>query len=199
MRVLLVLLLLALPLHAADVEVGVQHVGTMMMGETTFDGLELEVETTRGFAASAELFLSDRLSTRAAATFINPVAVINPGDIDLNTVSLDIYSVGARWHFAPASRVSAFAGGGAAYVSFGNLETRFTDDVELTLGSTAAFYVEGGARYRVLPRLFVEAGLSYMPLEAKTRVVLNERPGLTLPSRVTFNPLTLSAGATWRF
>ncbi|HYO77393.1 MAG TPA: outer membrane beta-barrel protein, partial [Thermoanaerobaculia bacterium] len=178
MRLLLVLLLAALPLRAADVEIGVQHVATMMMGETTFDGLELEVETTRGFAASGELFLSEQLSARVGATFINPVAIINPGDIDLNTVSLDIYSAGARWHFAPASRFSTFAGGGGAYVSFGNLETRFTDDVELTLGGETALYVEGGARYRVLPRLSIEAALSYMPLEAETRVVLNDRPGL---------------------
>jgi len=197
MRLLLVLLL-ALPVAAADVEAGVQHVGTIMTGDSSFDGGELDVESSRGFAASAEVFWSERLSTRLAGTFINPVAVLNPGDVDLNTVSLDVYSASARWHFAPEHRFSAYAGAGVAYVSFGNLEERFADDLEMNLDPETALLAEAGVRYRFRPRLFFDLGVTYMPLEGEPVVIRNNR-NLPLPATIAFDPVTLSAGASWRF
>ncbi|HEY0156368.1 MAG TPA: OmpW family outer membrane protein [Thermoanaerobaculia bacterium] len=195
---LLLLLALALPIAAADVDVSVSHVGTFMTGDNAFPGGELDVQTSRGFAASADVFWTPRLSTRFAATFINPVAILQPADIDLNTVSLDIYSASARFHFTPAARLSPFAGGGAAIVSFGNLEERFADEILMELDPEAAFLVEAGVRYRFRPRIFLEVAVSYMPLEGEVDVV-REREGVALPSRVAFDPVTISAGAGWRF
>ncbi len=191
--------LVALPLHAADVEVGIHHVGTMMTGDGSYDGYELEVELSRGFAASAEWFFSERVSTQFSATFINPVAVINPGDVDLNTISLDTYALSARYHFAPASRFSYFAGAGVAYVSLGNLEERFDDRIEIEFDPQTTFLVEGGVRYRVHPRIALSAAMTYMPLEADSNVLRDERPGVSLPETISLDPLTLSAGASWRF
>ena len=201
MRLLLVLLLAcgAAAASAAEIEIGVHHVATMMNGESAFDGGDLDVRTSRGFAASAEVFWTPRVSTQLAGTFINPVAILNPGDIDLNTVSLDIYSLTARYHFAPDARFSPFAGGGAAFVSFGNLEERFADDILMELDPETALVAEAGVRYRFRPRIFFDLSLSYMPLEAETTVVRNNRPGVVLPSRVSFDPVTISAGAAWRF
>jgi outer membrane protein W len=195
---LLLLVLLAFPVAAADVEAGVQHVGTLITGDSSFDGGDLDVESARGFGASAEVFWNEHLSTRLAGTFINPVAVLNPGDVDLNTVSLDIYSLSARYHFAPRARLSPYAGAGAAYVSFGNLEERFADDLEMNLDPEAALLVEAGVRYRFRPRLFFELGVTYMPLEGEPIVVRNNR-NLPLPRTIAFDPLTVSAGAAWRF
>jgi outer membrane protein W len=199
MKTLAFLLLLALPLRAAEIEVGVHHVGTIMTGEREYEGAQLEVESSRGFAASAELFFSDRVSTQLAATFINPVAVINPGDVDLNTISLDIYSLTARWHFAPQSRFSTFAGAGAALVALGNLEERFNDRIELEFDPQTTFLIEGGVRYRFRPRIAITAALTYMPLEADAIVIRDERPEIPLPERINLDPVTLSVGATWRF
>ncbi|MGZ5432703.1 MAG: hypothetical protein ACXWH7_07205, partial [Thermoanaerobaculia bacterium] len=107
-------LLLAAPLHAADIEVGVQHV-IAIAGDTG----ELDVATSRGFGAHLDVFWSDRVSTRVAAVFVNPAAILYPdnpppGDVDLGTLGLDIYSATARFHIAPRARFSAFAGAGAA-------------------------------------------------------------------------------------
>jgi outer membrane protein len=183
---------------AAEIEAGVHHVGTMMNGESTFDGGELDVRTSRGFTASAEVFWSERVSTQLAGTFINPVAILNPDDIDLNTVSLDIYSVRARYHFTPRARFSPYAGAGVAFVSFGNLEERFADDILMELDGEMAFLAEAGLRYRFRPRLFFDVSVSYMPLEGETEIVRNNR-SVALPSRVSFDPVTVSAGAAWRF
>jgi outer membrane protein W len=199
MKRLAILLLLALPLHAADVEVGIHHVATMMTGDDAYDGGELDVELSRGFAATAEVFFSERLSTQFAATFVNPVAVINPGDVDLNTISLDIYSLTGRWHFAPQARFSGFAGGGVAFVSLGNLEERFDDRIEIEFDPEATFLIEAGVRYRLRPRIILTGALTYMPLEAESIVIRNERTDVTLPPRVSLDPVTLSIGAAWRF
>jgi outer membrane protein W len=196
---LLLALLLAFPLYAADVEGRIGHVITRMTGQSEFDGGTLDLLTSRGFAASAEVFFSPRVSTQLAATFINPVAILNPGDIDLNTIGMDIWSASARWHFTPAARFSPFAGGGVAFVSFGNLEQRFADDIEMEVGEETAFFVEGGVRYRFRPRLFFDLTLSYMPLEGEVEVIRNARPDVVLPERVQFDPVTLSGGASWRF
>ena len=190
---------LALPLRAAGVELGIQHVATMMTGDGAYEGGVLDVETARGFGVNVELFLSEKLSTQLGATFINPVAIINPGDVDLNTISLDIYSLTARYHVAPRSRLSAFAGGGAAYVSLGNLEERFADNIELRFDPQTTVVVEAGLRYRFRPRLAIVASLAYMPLEAESIVIRDERPDVALPPLIALDPLTLSVGASWRF
>jgi outer membrane protein W len=199
MKRLALLLLLSVPLHAAEVEVGIHHVGTMMTGDGAYGGAELEVELSRGFAASAEVFFSERISTQFAATFINPVAVINPGDVDLNTISLDIYAVSGRWHFAPDARLSGFAGVGAAFVSLGNLEERFDDRIEIEFDPETTFLVEAGLRYRFRPRIIFTGSLTYMPLEAESIVIRDERPDVPLPERVSLDPVTISLGAAWRF
>jgi outer membrane protein len=183
---------------AAEIEAGVHHVATMMTGDSAFDGGELDVRTSRGFAATAEVFWTPRLSTQFAGTFINPVAILEPGDIDLNTVSLDVYSVTARCHFTPAARFSPFVGAGAAFVSFGNLEERFADDILMELDPETALIAEAGLRYRFRPRIFFDLTVSYMPLEGETEIVRNNR-ALALPARVSFDPVTVSAGAAWRF
>ena len=163
---------------AEGVEAGVHHVGTMMNGDGAFAGGDLDVRTSRGFAASAEVFWTPRISTQFAGTFINPVAILNPGDVDLNTVSLDIYSATARYHFTPEAHFSPFAGGGAAFVSYGNLEERFADDILMELDPETALLAEAGVRYRFRPRVFFDLTVSYMPLEAETKVLRNDRPGV---------------------
>jgi outer membrane protein W len=197
MKRLLFVLLIAFPLFAADVEVGVDHVITIMHGDPKFDGGELEVRTSRGFTASAEMFFSPRVSTRFTAMFINPVAFVN--DIDLNTLGMDIYGASARYHFEPRAHFSPFVGAGVAYVSFGNLEERFADDIEMEVDARTTFFAEGGVRYQFYPRLFFHGTVTYMPLEGDVRVIHNARPDVALPRQIELNPMTISAGASWRF
>jgi len=194
------LLLLALPLHAAEIEAGGQHVIAMPSGDTG----TLDIKTSRGFSAHVEVFWSDRVSTRGAATFLNPAAILFPDsppptDVDLGTLGLDIYSATARIHFGTHARVSAFAGGGAALVVIGNLDDQFGDAVEVELDPETTFVAEAGLRYRLFPRVVLEMGVTYMPLEAEANTLRATDPRYPLPSTIAVDPLIVSVGAAWRF
>jgi outer membrane protein W len=201
--VLVLLLAGALPLAAADFQLGLRHVGTFLTGDGRFDGGEVDIPNSRGFAATAELFFSERISAQLAGTFINPAAFLFPaggGDVDLGTLGLDTYSLTARWHFAPGARFSYFAGAGPAFVLVGNLEDRFGDDFELEYDPETTFLVEGGVRYRLHQRIYVDAAVSYMPLEAGPGTLTGAPPaGVVLPEKLSLDPVTVSVGAAWRF
>jgi outer membrane protein W len=204
MRIAFVLTLaLAMPLHAAQLELGFRHLSMTPGGDGAFDGGELEIVSSRGFGATAEVFWTPRISTQLAATFLNPAAFVfpsnpPPNDLDLATLGIDTYSLAARYHFAPDRHLSAFAGAGGAIVILGNLDDRFADELEMTFDRETALLVEGGLRYRVFPNVILDAAISYMPLEAKANHVRNETT-VRLPSSVKLDPLTISAGAAWRF
>jgi hypothetical protein len=183
--VLLLALVLAVPLHAADVEAGAQHVMATPRGETG----ALDIPSSRGFGAHLEVFWSERISTRAAAVFLNPAVHLD--GTDLGTLGLDVYSATARFHLGPRRGFSAFAGAGAALVQIGNLDDQFGDEIEIEFDTETAFVVEAGVRYRIHPRIVLEAGAAYVPLEL-------EGPA-PLPPDVAIDPLVISAGAAWRF
>lgn len=194
------LLLGVLPLHAGDFAVGIRHLGHAP-SEAAFEGGELEVVTSRGFAATVEWFLSPRFSTQFAATFVNPAAFLHPRDgetIDLNTFGMDTYSASARRHFDRGRRLVPFVGAGLAYTSFGNLEERFGDRIEMRFDDDFTGLVEGGARYHVTQGLWIDATLTYMPLGASPSFVKNTTT-FALPSEVKVDPAVLSVGASWRF
>jgi len=202
--ILVLSILLASSSQAAEIAVGAQHVIALSMGEERFAGGELTIEQGRGFAAFVDLFWSERFSTRAAATFVNPAVILfpdapPPSDVDLGTLGMDIYSATARVHFAPRSRVSAYAGAGGALVLLGNLEDRFGDELELELDPVTTFVAEGGVRYRVAPRITLELGVTYLPLEGDLQILRADDPRIPLPATVAVDPLIVSAGASWRF
>lgn len=176
MRTLLLVLFLAVPLHGAQIEAGAQHVAAMYG-----DNGSLQIDMSRGFGAHVEVFWLRSLSTRAAATFLNP-AVYTP-EVDLGTMGLDIWSATARWH-PGRSRLSGYAGAGAAFVTIGNLDDQFGDTIERELDPQFAAVVEGGLRYRIHPRIVLELGATYIPLQAE---------------EIAVDPLIVSAGAAWRF
>jgi len=192
-------LAIATPLPAAEIEVGAQHVISIPRDRGTLD-----IEVSRGFAAHAEIFFSDALSTRVAATFLNPAAILfpenpPPNDVDLGTLGLDIYSATARYHFAPARRLSAFAGAGGALVILGNLDDQFGTDVEVEFDPELTLVGEGGLRYRFRERIILELGVAYLPLEADSQILRAADPRYPLPETVAVNPVIVSLGAAWRF
>jgi outer membrane protein W len=199
----LLALVLAMPVRAADLELGIRHLSTWPRGEKRFDGGELEVVSSRGFGATAELFWTPHFSTQLAATFINPAAILfptnpPPNDLDLGTFGMDTYSVTARYHVRPDARFSPFAGAGGAVVIFGDLEDRFGDDIEMTFDREMVPLVEGGVRCGVFDRVRLELSASYLPLEATPNHVRNDT-NVPLPPSVKVDPLTVSIGASWRF
>lgn len=184
---------------AAEIEAGVQHV--IMM---TAENGALKIESSRGFSAHGEVFWSNKLSTRAAVTFLNPAAILFPGnpppdDVDLGTLGLDIYSVTGRFHVRTRHRLSAYAGGGGAFVEIGNLDDQFGDDVEIDFDPEITLVAEGGLRFRFRSQIFLEAGVVYLPLEAESQIERASDPRYTVPDTVKVNPLIVSVGAAWRF
>jgi outer membrane protein W len=203
----IVMLLCAMPVCAADLELGIRHLSMWPTGDRTFEFGELEIVSSRGFAATAEVFWTPQISTQLAGTFVNPAAFLRPAniitvlpieDVDLGTFGIDTYSLTARYHFAPDARFSPFVGAGPALVIFGDLEDRFGDKLEMTFDREIAPLVEGGLRYRILSNVYVDAAVSYMPVEATPNHVRNNTAAV-LPDVVKVDPLTISAGAAWRF
>jgi len=174
-----------------------------MRGESAFDGGKLDIAASRGFAATAEVFWTEHVSTQLAATFVNPEAILfpsapPPADVDLNTLGIDAYSLSARWHVAVRARWSAFAGGGAALVVLGNLEERFADNIQMNFDSTTAFFGEAGVRLHVYPSVVLDAAIAYMPFEVEPSAVRNTTV-VVLPTRLSLDPMTVSVGAAWHF
>jgi outer membrane protein len=198
MKVLAVLLFLAIPMHAADLELGIRHLSMRPMGDDAFEGGKLDIVSSRGFAATAEVFWTPRISTQLSGTFVNPAAFIHAANLDLGTFGIDTYSLSARYHFAPNARFSPFVGAGPAMVIFGDLEDRFGDAIEMTFDRETALLVEGGLRCRVFPNVYLDVAASYMPLDARVNHVRNDT-NIALPQVVHVDPFTISAGAAWRF
>ncbi|HYH09298.1 MAG TPA: OmpW family outer membrane protein [Thermoanaerobaculia bacterium] len=193
-RIALILLLLATPLRGAEIEAGIRHVGMWPTASS-----DVNVVSSRGFAATGEVFWSEHVSAQFAATFLNPAAFVGPNDVvDLGTLGIDAYSASARWHFAPARRFSPFAGAGVALVMLGNLEDRFGDDLEITFDHETTFLAQAGVRYRLFENVVVDAAVSYMPLEAQATFVKNNN-SIVFPETLNLNPLTVSVGAAYRF
>lgn len=194
------ILLVTTQVAAAEIHAGAQHVLLMTAGDTG----ELDVEPGRGFAAFVDVFWSPRVSTRFAGTFVNPAAILfpstpPPADVDLGTLGLDLYSATARWHCGAGSRFSAFVGAGGALVVIGNLDDRFGEDVEIEFDPELTLVAEGGVRYRIHPRITLEAGVAYLPLEVTSEILRSTDARITLPAAIALDPLIVSAGASWRF
>lgn len=195
MKKLLAVLLFALPLFAADYEIGIRHVVALPRG----DAGDLDLPMSRGFAATGEIFWTPSIATQFAATFVNPEAILHPANaepVDLGTLGLDIYSASVRYHFARRARLGGYVGAGAAFVAIGNLDDQFGDAIDAELGDDTTFLGEAGLRYRLLDRLFVELGVMYMPIGAEPEAT---RGGNALPAKVNVDPLLVTGGVAWRF
>jgi len=197
---LALLVLLALPLAAADFELGIRHVVSKTMG----DSGDLDLALGRGFGATAEVFWTKRWSTNVAATLVNPEAILfpstpPPNDVDLGTLGLDVYSLTARWHMRPDARLSTFVGAGGALVQIGNLDDQFGQTFYADFDNETTFVVEGGLRYRFRPSIAFELGAMYVPLEAEPHVRLATDPNVGLPAKLGLDPVIVSVGASWRF
>jgi outer membrane protein W len=84
-------------------------------------------------------------------------------------------------------------------VFIGNLDDRFGDDIEVEFDPELTFVAEGGVRYRIHPRIALEVGVTYVPLEATADMLRANDPRVPLPRTVAVDPLIVNVGAAWRF
>jgi outer membrane protein W len=182
--------LFACSVFAADWEAGMRHMNTTMSSDAPLD-----IRTSRGFGATLGVFVTRNISIDGAAIFINPEVTAN--GVDLGTLGMQTYSLGARFHFSGQSRFSVFAGAGAALVSLGDLDDQLeADDVYVTFERETTFYAEAGLRYHILPSVALEAGVSYMPLGAELQI---RRTNIALPPSLDLDPITVTVAAAYRF
>ena len=171
---------------AQDFELGMRHL-VVNTGSTG----ELDIASSRGFAATAELFVTPRFSTELSASFTNPEAMA--GDVDLGTLGLQTTALTARYHLGPV-----FVGAGGALVTIGNLDDQSGEEIDVQFDRELAPVVEAGLRLhlRRIPRLAGILTVIYMPLTAEPDV---RRTNVALPEEVALDPLTVGFGASWRF
>jgi len=191
-KLLLALALFATPAFAQEFEVGARH---LIVSTSSDDAIE--IGESRGFAATAELFVSPRFSTELSAGFINPQATLADGT-DLGTLGVNTTALTARWNLAPHALISLFAGAGVAYVRVGNLDDQTDERIEVDFDSEVTYVAEAGARLRLrrARRLALVGTISYMPLKPELNV---RRSNVALPKELTLDPMTIGIGATWRF
>lgn len=204
MKVRLIALFFAIGLTVPLAAAGKYALGAQHAIVIPSDTGEVEVATSRGFAATAEWFFTDRVTAHFSTTFVNPETILFPAnpppdDVDLGTLGLDIYALTGRYYFSPDARWSPYAGAGGAYVVIGNLEDRFGDDLEIVFDPEVAPVVEGGLRFRFRPSLSFNAGATYIPVTATSNIRFNDDPRITLPEELALNPVTVSVGVAWRF
>ncbi|HVS33674.1 MAG TPA: OmpW family outer membrane protein [Thermoanaerobaculia bacterium] len=188
---LFIIIILALPVSAADF--GIRYLSTYIK-----DSGKIEVPSSLGFGATAEVIWSRNLSTQLAGTFVQPAAILTSSNTDLGTIDMDVVSLVMRYRARDGSRFSPFAGAGAAVVFLGDLDDRFGNDIEAELETQTSLVVEAGVRSRISPRLTLEAAAMYLPLEPEVRVRRNEGSA-AIPPVITLNPIVVSIGISRRF
>ncbi len=188
---LFIIILLALPIQAADF--GIRYLSTYIK-----DSGKIDVPSSLGFGATAEVIWSRNLSTQLAGTFVQPAAILTTPNTDLGTIGVDVVSLMMRFRARDGSRFSPFAGAGVAAAFLGDLDDRFGDDIEAELETGTTYVIEAGLRSRVSPRVTFEVAAQYLPLEPDVRVRRNDS-NIVLPDAVTLNPIVISIGVSRRF
>jgi hypothetical protein len=144
--------------------------------------------------------VDDRWSISADAMFFGADATVEEGGerlADLDTLAVGPFAVSGQYHFCRTCRVSPWVGGGAAWVVIGDLKS---DDLRaagidhIDFGTRFAPLVSAGADVPLSQRFSVAVDARYMPLKVSGRVA-----GDPEETKVTVNPLLVSAGLRFRF
>jgi Outer membrane protein W len=184
-----------------SVEAGARYADIRFRGRNAFGDGDLEIPGARGWAATLEWFRSPRVSVSFESSFFQPRAFLlstqSPlAEVDLNVLAIDTHALTARLHFRPQARISPFVGAGGALVVFGVLDDRFGDQIHADLPRRKVPVFEAGIRFPMRPRVTIALAATYMPLDAELRVDKTNRP---LPASLEVDPVTVTAGASWRF
>lgn len=188
MRIVFLLFVIATTASAQQFEIGVRH---LIVETGSADNVN--IDSARGFAATAEIFVTPHFSSELSASFANPAANLATPDVDLGTLGLQTTALTARWNAG-----AFFVGAGGAVVSIGNLDDQTGDAIEVDFDREITFVAEAGARLRLrrVPHLAAIVVVSYMPLTAELNV---RRANVTLPAELSLDPLVIGVGASWRF
>ena len=182
--------LLSSTLSAADFEVGARYL--------TVRPNDALLRNAMGFGVDAEVFFSNRVSANLAASFVQPVAIYEPADVDLGTLGITPITLTGRYYFMD-KRLTPFVGAGPAWFMLGDLDDFFDDKVLADFDARLVIATEAGLRYRMRSPLSFAMVVCYIPLDADLNIRRSDNPSVTLPARLEIDPLFVAVGASWRF
>jgi opacity protein-like surface antigen len=156
--------------------------------------VDLAISSGAGFAVSGDVELSRRFAVELRHDRVSPDVSLRAGGFSLNAGSLDmaLTSLSVLVNFAPDSRLQPYAGVGAVYATFGDIDAPLIGSVigddELTLDPEFGASLAAGLRGRLTDRISLFGDLRYFPVE-----VAIERSD-SFPVDVDLNPLVIAVG-----
>jgi len=191
------LALAALPLAAQSNDVGLWYSTARLEQSSNTDG-RLSFDDATGYGVSFNHFWTGPLSTELSAYWLRAqggIDVAGSRVLDVGKLELKPITANVQWHFARASMLSPYVGGGLAYVTAGDLSSGDLDlvgigtvkiDKKLTWDANAGINIGLGRMFAI----GVDA--KYIKYEPDSKAAGNTE-------KLKFNPLALSAGVKLRW
>ena len=197
------LLFLAAPLAAQDRNVNftVWVSQTQMQGENDFggSGFETDFEDGAGLGVSANWLVNPHFSVEGSVFGLRSDAGLRfqVAPIDLGTLNLTVFTLGAQFHVLGGSRIDPYVGAGGAYIISDDF---FTPDLDaagvgrIEIGNETAYYVNAGIGFQITPGFGLVADARYIPYEASSRSAVTG-----VEQDLEISPRIYSAGVRLRF
>ncbi|MDX1584240.1 MAG: OmpW family outer membrane protein [Thermoanaerobaculia bacterium] len=207
-------LMAAMPLHAQTFELigRVAWVTTeadeQIEGESDVNPTRFEIDDEQGWGGAINIFWADHITTELGVTWVEPDTIITEtSDIravvrNAQATILPITAV-VQYHFRPDGWWDIYVGAGGAWVLFddaanGAQEIEVDDIERIEFDDDAGLVANLGINILLADNIAANIDAKYVPLDSATTVVFasgEERSGID----VSFNPLIVSIGASWRF
>jgi outer membrane protein len=206
---ILVVLLFSTPMYAADRFFDVTGWASWVdpNSEGTFDvnstdRFDVNFDGTLGYGAGVNIFFGDRISTELSVIRVQPEASLAVRGRAVRTAAVDVEMIPItavlQWHFAPNSRIDPYIGAGAAYITFGDVDSP-ADLGDISVGEVDSDYlglvVNGGVSIGLSDRFAIVGDIKYVPTGASATGFLQDGTKTT----IDINPVIASAGLSIRF
>ena len=205
-----ILLLLALPAAAQNIDLALFANRTTVNGEGNFTGADVTFdlrpayEAAYGFGASVNFFWGRSLSAEFGASVAEPdgelesssqIGFLSGGSFRIVPVTAVV-----QWHFARGRTIDPYIGAGGAYVMFDDISgfnNRNTGITAIELEDQATYVLNGGVRIGA-GGFGVIVDAKYMPVttDATTQRTIGPEPFIR---EVDLNTLVISAGVRLSF
>ena len=195
--------MVAMPLSAASVDLGLWVVVPELQGSNRIDasGVEIKLDEKIGLAGTASVLWTSGLSTEVGIYSFSTDGSLRGGlaggnSVDLGELDALPITLTMRGHFG-GERVNFYVGGGGAYVRFDDFSSealRLAGVERIQIDDEATWLANAGASFHLSKNLRIGIDLKYFPVKIR-RVQLPSRERVDLE----LDPLLLSGGVIYRF
>lgn len=170
-------------------------------GLSTLD--EFELDSTTGFGAALNAFLTDRVSAEFAVWLVDFEAnvrspLVSPfgvGDLEMMPITVTL-----QYHFNPEGRIDPYIGAGVAYVLFDELSdfpNAGTNLRAIDVDDDFGWVANAGLSFDVTPRFAIIGDVKYVPVDAAATAVFATGPEQEFDLEVS--PIIVSVGLSYQF